>query len=118
MNNDKTHTEILDDLGKHRVKILKKQCEWVGISLDDIDLSKQDWYTDYSWSEDEQAKFEEWLADRIMEDDEFRRDFCQKPHLCSKNRERALEVAGRNSLGWTFNYGWTMEEYQEKEDGE
>ena len=109
MEKDLTHEEIVDSFSNTTKTILEKQCEWVGITLDDIDLAKQDWYIDYSWTEEEREAFEDWMVRYLKENDEARRAFCQFPNRT--NEDYLYKVAGRNSLGWTYNYGWTQEEY-------
>jgi hypothetical protein len=108
LEKQKTHGEILFEMGKHHKKILEKQCEWVGITLDDIDLSKDDWYTDYNWTEDQRKEFEDWIVDYLKNNKEAREELMRVP---STREDWLYKVAGRNSLGWTFDYGWTQEEY-------
>lgn len=111
-----THDEILDQLNDTQRKVLEKQCEWVGITVDDIDLSKRDWYTDYAWTEGERESFEDWIVDYLKNNPEARQEFLRYE---TTDEGRLYKAAGRASLGWSWNYGWTMESYnQEGGNGE
>jgi hypothetical protein len=106
-----THDEILNQLNDAQRKVLEKQCEWVGITVDDIDLCKRDWYTDYSWSEEEKESFEDWIVDYLKNNSKARQEFLRYE---TTDEEQLYKAAGRGSLGWTFNYGWTMESYNQE----
>lgn len=78
--------------------ILEKMCEYVGVTIEDIDWNDEEWFKQYEWTVKEQDNFINWL----------------KKQLKSKNIMR--EVAGhsfidantRNKVAMFFvlNYGW------------
>lgn len=112
MIENKTHEEIVNDLTEnypHEKKLLEKQCEMVGVTIDDIDLSDKKWYTQYAWSYDQKREFEDWMVDYLKNSYEARQELCHYP--MRTNEKYLYQVAGRDSLGYTFNYGWTQKEY-------
>lgn len=47
------------------VIILKHMCEVAGCDYDTIDFKSNDWYTTYTWSDEQQNEFVEWMIDYL-----------------------------------------------------
>ena len=107
-----THREHIEELQErfpYTLKLLEKQCEMVGTTVDDIDLSDKKWYTQHKWTYEQKRKFEDWMVEYLKNSYEARQEICRHP--MRTNEKYLYQVAGRDSLGYTFNYGWTQKEY-------
>ena len=88
---------------KHSAIILKEMCRRVGLTgkaYKDFDFTKSHWFSEYEWTEEEEDKFTDWLA-----------DFLEQHKYCPKNATKrglrwAKYEAGKINLamGWKTKY--------------
>lgn len=84
--------------------VLTEMCRVVGADYDSIDFHKERWFTQYSWTNEQENEFRVWLEDRLYKLPKNKRaEFMTFP---SKNKKIISET-----VGWfIFNYGWTYNE--------
>lgn len=94
-------TYVKKDFGEHLTVILKEMCSRVGADYDKMPMQdkEQQWYYRYSWTEDDEIKFIEWLTNYLYASIKARRELMT---ITSKNKKRCKEVA----QFFVFNYGW------------
>lgn len=80
------------------VVILKRMCEVVGCDYDTIDFKSNDWYTTYTWSEEQQNEFIDWMVDYLKKSSTARKDMSI---LSSSKKELQ-----RFSQFFVSMYGW------------
>ena len=72
---------------------------FVGLpNADNIDTKKDDWYLEYSWDEETQDKFKEWLVD-YLKDKKASRSISNS---YSNSKERRIKLANE----FILMYGW------------
>ena len=84
---------------KHLVKVLKKMCSMVGANFEKINFKKEGWFRSYSWSEDKENKFKEWMIDYLKENKEARNSLMERPTSTKRSLEKVVDE-------FLFNYGW------------
>lgn len=89
--------------GPHLSIVLQKMCEYVGADYNKIDFSKENWYSEYSWSEKKQDEFINWMVDYLYNNNKARKEILAFSHIKKKSKIR-------ESVNWfVFNYGWAYE---------
>ena len=59
---------ILKPINESQLKeILTEMCRRVGADYDKIDFKKEGWFRDYTWTEEEQEDFHQWLGNKLVE---------------------------------------------------
>lgn len=48
-------------------EIMLEMCRRVGADYDKIDFKKEGWFRDYTWTEEEQEDFHQWLGNKLVE---------------------------------------------------
>jgi hypothetical protein len=86
---------------KHLDIILKKMCEEVGADFEKIDFKKDRWFLDYTWSEEDEEEYTEWLTNYLYKNQEARKELTV---IGLKNKKRCRECAKM----FVFNYGWKI----------
>lgn len=77
-------------------------CYRVGAPYDNMSFQEPEWYSKYSWTEEEQEDFKEWLKKKILSDSTVRKEitnFIERP-----SAYKAEKVATM----FLFNYGWKL----------
>lgn len=77
---------------KQLEKVIKEMCERVKADYSKIDTSKKDWYLKYSWTEDEQYAFKEWLV----------------KYFHKNNVWNNKMIADREACYFVLNFGWKI----------
>ena len=90
---------IPKELGIHTRYVLKTMHEAVGAPFKDV--TNENWFMKYSWSEKEQDKFISWMISYLMNNKEARHEMARYP---VKNKKRMEALANQ----FIFNYGWTI----------
>ena len=62
--------------------------------------NKPNWFYEYSWTEDEQNKFEKWLTEYMTKNSEARTEL-----MSIRNVKRIPKFVNE----FIFNYGWKLE---------
>ena len=78
--------------------ILFKMCKAVGAPYYKINFCDTDWYMEYSWTGEQEEKFQEWMANQIYQWPSWRKAF----QLAGKRKKEAMEIA----KNFTWNHGW------------
>jgi hypothetical protein len=86
--------------GPHLEEILRKMCEYVAADFDKINFKEERWFLKYTWSNDEENSFKEWLAKYFLENYKARKELLYLPRI--KNKKYIYGVADH----FIFNYGW------------
>lgn len=76
--------------------ILDEMCSRVGAS--NIDFRSDHWYEDYTWTEEEEKDFINWLANHLYENKEARKMFV--------NLRKVKRDCNKASNKFVLNYGW------------
>ena len=98
----------------HTRIIFKEMCRRVGADISAVEKGfvsspehDSKWYTRYSWSEEEEMNFVEWLADYLYNSGEARREITNSG---LRNKRHLRRVANE----FVFIWGWR---YKDKEGG-
>lgn len=91
---------------EHSKIVLQKLLDVVDAgNVDDFDFKKDNWYRDYTWTEEQEGEFIQWLAKFL------------KKHKYSPKRGRrhypdgtSRSIAEHDARKIVFNYGWKTEE--------
>ena len=80
--------------------VLEEMCKRVGANYNSIDFKEPGWYNKYSWTQEEEAEFIRWLADKLMTDKNIRKELLANPeHLTYGKAERAAKE-------FILQFGW------------
>lgn len=77
-------------------------CRRVGAPYENMDFQEPEWFRKYSWTEEEQDDFKEWLVENIMNDKKVRKDFL------IVNRRPPKKVVQEAASWFLFNHGWKL----------
>ena len=82
-------------------KVLRRLCEYVNASYDEIDFTEEDWYLKYRWSVEDETRFKQELLKDIVKNKEDYKDFIDVS--ASKQKlEKAID-SFILCYGWTYN---------------
>lgn len=70
---------MTDINNKHLKHILKEQCKRVGADFNKLDFSKEDWFEKYTWTEEEENNFKQWMMNYLKENKDARQDLMRVP---------------------------------------
>lgn len=82
--------------------VLKEMCKRVNVDYNKIDFKKPNWFLDYSWTEEEENDFSDWLVKQLSKDEELRQEVMDS--FSWKDEKRLKKVADE----FVFNYGWKL----------
>jgi hypothetical protein len=88
-------------MGKHLTIILKEMCRLVGADFKEIAFKDDSWYHEYSWSQEDEDDFKEWVADYIFINKEARKELTT---IKTADKKKCKEFASQ----FAFNYGWKI----------
>jgi len=75
---------------KQLEEIMSEMFSRVGGEYSKEKIKEETWYLEYSWTEEEQMSFHDWLSDYLKKKFKLRRPFCDK-----------------HAWSFIFNYGWS-----------
>lgn len=81
----------------HTSIILKEMFARVGANIEGFDFSKENWYWDYEWTEEEEKAFIDWVADYLV-----------KNKLAHKGSYRGKKYNLHQAEKIVHNYGWRL----------
>ena len=87
-------------MGEYTKIILNEMCRRVGTN-DNIDFKRNDWYTDYTWTQEQENEFVDWLTDYLYNNRDARQELMVFSH---KDKKRCKGAAREFSA----NYGWKL----------
>lgn len=87
---------------KHLQKILREMCRRVGADFNEMDFRRENWFLDYTWKEEDEENFKEWLESYFRSSKEAREEIMAIP---SKNKNFIKEAVRM----FILSYGWKTE---------
>lgn len=87
---------------EHLRVTLLKMCEYVNADFDSIDFSKQEWYYEHLWTDEQQNEFKAWMIDYLKKNKEARYELLANSTANKTRIEKAVNE-------FIFNYGWETE---------
>jgi len=88
-------------MGKNFEKVMKEMCKRVNADWSNINPKEKDWFMQYSWTEEEQDKFKEWMINYLYKSAEAREEIME---VAIKNKEIISKLVSM----FLLNYGWTI----------
>jgi len=95
-------------MGKHFNKVMNKMCSYVGVKFKDINPKKENWFLEYSWTDEQEADFVKWFVDYLYSSSEARREIMTYP---IKDKKMIIRMV----LMFILNYGWRLEDGKKKD---
>lgn len=89
------------NFGPHLKEVLKKQCKIVGAKYSEIDFKSDRWYMEYSWTEEVQDGFKEWMVNYLYKNNPAQRELLERTNQPKKRLREAVRW-------FLFSYGWTV----------
>ena len=84
----------------HLAVILRKMCSTVGAKFEDIDFSKDGWYTKHTWSKEDEGAFAKWLYKYLGDRTVWRGLYGLGPNTARVRK---------NAVTWFLaSYGWSI----------
>ncbi len=85
--------------GLHMNIILNTMCMFAGVNYNDVDFSKDDWYSKHTWGKDNEGQFKEWLVHYIHKMPAAQKEL----YDCTNMTKPQCEL----SADWfIMNHGW------------
>ena len=81
--------------------VLKEMCKRVKAPYTKINFDTPEWYLEYSWTEEEQKDFIEWMVDYLYNNSKARREILSTPIKNKKLITKAVRF-------FVFDYGWKL----------
>ena len=80
--------------------VLVKMCSYVDVCFDDIDFKKDGWYSEHTWTEEQEKDFCNWLENEISTNNEVRKGITTLPYRPSKKRIKQAVMWFNLMWGW------------------
>ncbi len=94
----------MKDFNKGLQYLLQHQCDMVGADPEKIDFKSDNWYSQWTWTREEEEQFESWMLDELMKHKWLRDSIMEHPRKDKKHAKKCVQA-------WIFQYGWvTVEE--------
>ena len=81
---------------EHSKEILNKMCEWINIDPKTVDWTDREWFTQHTWTAEQEQKFIDWVAGFLLE-----KKYVRGP-ISRTNKKTAHHQATKI----VANYGW------------
>ena len=78
-------------MDEYLVPILKEMCSRVNADYNKIDFKEEEWFREYTWTQEQEKTFTQWLADYLHCNKEVRKLFNILHNSKKKCREAAVE---------------------------
>lgn len=92
---------MIEDMPKHLSTIFEQMCLIVGANPKEINPLKPDWFTNYSWTAEEQECFKKWLSNYLYYNKSAREAIMVNPVRSRKSCDLAASF-------FVFSYGWEL----------
>ena len=86
---------------EHLQTILKEMCKRVDADFESIDFRKDNWYWEYTWTQDQENSFSEWLFEYLMHNKKAREEIMTNP---CKDKMRIHDAV----MWFLVAYGWKV----------
>lgn len=83
-------------------QLLEKQCQMVGVSVDEFDFEQPDWYLLHTWTDSQQEEYRLWLIDYFTKNKKLYRKIATGP----ANKTNITSA----SNWWILQFGWKVKE--------
>lgn len=90
----------------HLKVILEKMCSYTDVLLEDVDISKDGWYTERTWTSEQEHNFMVWLTRYLYENQDAQEKLY---HI----NNASLKACQERASWFCMMYGWSTQ--QEKE---
>ncbi len=98
---------IYHNMHKSSVEILKVLCSYVHCSLSASIFENKNWFTTYTWSINEEKKFQSFLYKYIQNDRSYQEIAEDFPEAQAESKEAFVKR-------FTLFYGWDLEEMMQR----
>lgn len=96
---------------EHSETVLRKMFDVVGADYDSFDFDKDYWYHSYEWTEEQQNKYIEWLAEFLK-----KHNYAPKKGRRYSYSGKSKPLAEHEAYKIVVNYGWrTIKNKKQKE---
>ena len=93
--------ELSDKFGKHFEIIMKKMCELNNVDYYKVNFHNDEWYTAYTWTEEEEQVFRDWLFNYMKDNVEARKELMR---INSKSKKNLEIFISEFCLMWSWSY--------------
>ena len=90
---------------KHTNIILNTMCLYVGCNYNDIDMQEDNWYFKYTWDEQTENEFRDWLISYIYGIKDAQRELYGFSYMKKTDCEKAADT-------FLLSYGWCNKQPQ------
>lgn len=87
-------------MNESQVYVFTKMCEMVNVNYDDIDFSKDGWYSEYEWTKEQEQEFRDWLENEIRTNNKVRKELTTLPYRPTKKRVKDVVSWFNMMWGW------------------
>jgi len=91
----------ITNLQEAHIYVLKKMCEMVGATYEDIDFKEDGWWNKYEWSQEQELEFKKWLVEKLKANTPLRRHLTGLSYNSKKLRE-SVAVEYASFYGWKY----------------
>lgn len=81
--------------------LLREMCKRVGANPNEIDFSQSDWYTEYTWTENQEFDFKDWIIDYLTKNKAALSEISNSSSISKKRIEKI-------AVEFIFMYGWKV----------
>ena len=100
-----TFSEVKNECGNTFASILKKQCDVIKVDVNKIKFTNN-WYSKFSWTEDQQNKFKTWFIKYLYGNLKRTREIATSPRAIYKSKKHIADLWS----WWNLQWGWKTKE--------
>lgn len=88
-------------MNKYLKHVLKNLCNRVGADFKKIDFKKENWFKEYTWTREEEEKFEKWIVKYLSNNKKARENLMKFP---TKDKKDLITFSKIFTLycGWKY----------------
>ena len=96
---------IINHLKNETLKtILHYMCRFIDVDPLSVNIKKENWYWDHTWTDAQQTEFKEWLINYFLENPKDLEEISKFPNLLKGNKKRITKLANK----FIGQYGWKV----------
>jgi len=84
--------------------VFAKMCEMIDVDIEDIDFSKDGWYSEHEWTKEQEKEFCDWLVNEIRTNNKIRKEITTLPYRPTKKRVE------KTVMWFNLMWGWKIKE--------
>jgi hypothetical protein len=82
--------------------VFEKMCSYVNVNIDDVDFQKDGWYSEHTWTREQEKDFCDWLVNEIRTNNKVRKEITTLSYRpTKKSTEKAV-------MWFNFMWGWKI----------